>query len=102
MVKKYTADEIRGDIYYTLPDDAEFVCATDYAALEAERDALARRINPDGAPVDVAALCLEIDTVTDERDEWRRRTYRIVGHIEEADSIDLHAVIAIAEGRDNG
>lgn len=46
--------------------------ATDYAALEAERD------------------------------EWRRRTYRIVGHIEEADSIDLHAIIAIAEGRDNG
>ena len=31
------------------------------AELEAERDALAARINPDGAPVDVAALCVEID-----------------------------------------
>lgn len=45
----------------------------DIAALEAERDALAARINPDGAPVDVGALCLEIDTVTDDRDELRRR-----------------------------
>ncbi len=52
--------------------DGAYVLATDYAALEAERD------------------------------EWKRRTYRIVGHIEEADSIDLHAIIAIAEGRDNG
>lgn len=35
-------------------------------AVKAERDALAKRINHDGTPVDIASLCAEIDTVTDE------------------------------------
>lgn len=36
MVTKYSADAIHGDLYYTLQDDAEFVLASDYAALQSE------------------------------------------------------------------
>lgn len=52
--------------------DGEFVLATDYAAIEAERD------------------------------EWKRRCEALVRHVENADVIDLEWCIAIAEGRDNG
>lgn len=45
---------------------------------EKERDALAKRINPDGAPVDVAALCLEIDEATDEIDRVKAESLRVV------------------------
>lgn len=71
------------------------------AGLVAERDSLARRINPDGTPVDIAALCVEIDTVTDERDEWKRRCERLVLALSEH-GYTPEAVACIAEGRDNG
>ena len=102
--------------------NGEFVLATDYTKLEArlasidqkfiilqgshdllakERDSLALRINPDGTPVDIAALCMEIDTVTDERDEWKRRCERLVLTLSEH-GYTPEAVAHIAEGRDNG
>ena len=81
--------------------NGEFVLASDYAKLEAERDSLASRINPDGAPVDIAALCAEIDTVTDERDEWKRRCVRLVLALSEH-GYTPEAVAHIAEGRNNG
>ena len=97
-----------------IPADADAICRAhnaDIDALTAERDALARRINTDGAPVDVAALCLEIDEATAERDELQRRLGAVVAKISEAVVSDddcvcsmlcYSAIIAIAEGRDNG
>lgn len=110
MVKRYSLDGSNCDSYYgcsakmtECDKGGAFVLATDYAALEAERDALARQINPDGVPVDIAALCLEIDTVTDERDEWKRRCEKICNWIDNNnDNGAGEAIYAIAEGRDNG
>lgn len=34
--RRYTADELHGDLYYALPDGAEFVAASDYDDLLAE------------------------------------------------------------------
>lgn len=48
------------------------------ARVTAERDALAARINPDGAPVDVAALCLEIDEATDSLARVKAESLRVV------------------------
>lgn len=119
MPTEYTVNQIaKSDVLC----DEDFVLATDYAALEAERDSLARRINPDGAPVDVAALCLEIDTVTDERDEWKRRCEKMLTEQQRwADDAcycdfnkhgdrtltceyceQVNCLQEIAEGRDNG
>lgn len=97
-MKTQTAWEIR----FNEPDGTtQYVLATDYAALAAENDALKRRINPDGAPVDVAALCMEIDAVTDERDEWKRRCERAEGDNKRLSDLwnRTHGP-RIAEGRD--
>ena len=101
--------------------EGEYVLASDYAKLGArlasldqkfiilkgshdllvkERDSLARRINPDGTPVDIAALCLEIDTVTDDHDECKRRCERLVLALSEH-GYTPEAVACIAEGRNN-
>lgn len=47
MVEKYKAqpNELRGDTHFVLPGDIELVLAADYAALEAERDELKRRLD---------------------------------------------------------
>ena len=128
MVKRYSLDGSNCDSYYgcsakmtECDKGGAYVLATDYAALEAARDALERRINPDGAPVDVAALCMEIDAVTDERDELKRRCEKLVARCQELAELacyceynscedristceycdDASSLIAIAEGRDN-
>ena len=117
-MSKWTPDE-HGCIYdeagcfaRLTPNKAErlaFRHNADIDALTAERDALARRINTDGAPVDVAALCLEIDEATAERDELQRRLGAVVAKISEAVVSDddcvcsmlCHsAILAIAEGRE--
>ena len=59
MVKRYTAEQLHGDVFYTLPDGTEFVATSDHDAIEAERDALRRKIDaviamlePGDAPCD--------------------------------------------------
>ena len=92
MVDRYTAEELHGDTYYTLPDGAEYVLASEYAALEAEMDELKRRLDAIKAHVGFAAeaeCCCEYDSNED----------RIV-HC--AWCVDAGNIIAIAEGRDNG
>jgi len=51
MVRRYTAEQLHGDFFYTLPDKTEFVAASDHAALESERDELRRKLDA------VLALC---------------------------------------------
>lgn len=89
------AEVERFDAYYGYPScratgrhihaNGEFVLASDYDALaadleavKAERDALAKRINHDGTPVDIAALCAEIDEVTDELAHVKAESLRVV------------------------
>lgn len=47
MVDRYKAQpgEIRNESHFTLPGNVEYVLASDYAALEAERDELKRKID---------------------------------------------------------
>jgi len=102
-VKRYTADELHGNMYYTLPDDAEFVAASDYdallardnirtfaeqeariAELERERDELKRRLTK-------ITYKLGNSTIPAEDSGWRKWYQKMYA-----------TIIAIAEGRDNG
>ncbi len=74
MPTKYTAEQPNDNHYRSMPRETMFVLATDYAALEAQRDELKRRL---------ATIIHEMSNLA-----LRNKRDKLI--------------VAIAEGRDNG
>lgn len=91
---------------------AEYVLASDYAALEAERDLLREDLDAAAGelliPVPIpgsieSKMLIANRLLSAERDELKRRIEKIRDWINENNDDGLHLwLLAIAEGRDNG